>query len=798
MTIFSNIAQTFRSLKANRTYNIINILGLSLGLASTFILLKIVLHERNTDKFHENYENICYATLRATPSSIPNHHFTDFGKTDASDYPEIILTTGMVQVPNGEIKVDENIMKIPLTVVDSSFSKVFDFPLLHGSYQGLYSNPNSIILTKKTSEKLFGTIMSVGKTVEIVEKKLKVVGILDDLPGNSSINLQAIIPTTFYNWSRGGSQFILLQDNADINQLNEKIKFLGRDHIQFPEGIQECVPFQNLYFDSNIKDFQNDPFLHGNSKMLNVLLLIASLLFIVGTLNYLNIYLVTLQKRAKEIGILSIHGANSKYLAKYFLRENSISIGISSFLVLLIYSLISPYIPNILGKELPIFFAQDLILLGIISIILILVTSALTALRFRRISPLLYIKEISTGVKSLLGRRISTVFQYSVTLVLIIVSLFFVKQLNFMMQADMGFNSKNIICAPFFLRIRYDRQPGESDEDRKQMMQENIKKRNTLESNQQFVVDEIKKNPHVRFLSFGSSPLTCNFMPWNNMNSDLDYQDAASWAVTPHSDSLFGLKVKEGRFFDENMDKGRDSKVVINEAAKNYYEIDSISKVNFANRYWGSGWDVIGVVEDFSFDHLSKAIQPMIMFYFGDKEENELMLEVAEGKEAETIEFLRTLFNKVNPGKTFEYHFVEDELEKLYVEDKNIVRVYTLFTIIALIISSLGLFSFSIYDVQQRFKEIGIRKANGSGTWETVLYLTKNVYLLLGISFVIAIPIAWYGISKYLEGFANKAPLSWWIFALAALFTLLVSVLTVIAQSYRAATRNPVEALRYE
>ena len=137
-------------------------------------------------------------------------------------------------------------------------------------------------------------------------------------------------------------------------------------------------------------------------------------------------------------------------------------------------------------------------------------------------------------------------------------------------------------------------------------------------------------------------------------------------------------------------------------------------------------------------------------------------------------------------------------MDQLYSDDEKLVRVYSLFTIIALIISSLGLFSFSIFDVQQRFKEIGIRKANGSGLWETVFFITKNVFVLLGIAFVVAIPVAWFGIYKYLEGFANKAPLSWWIFALAALFTLIISVLTVIAQSYRAASRNPVEALRYE
>jgi putative ABC transport system permease protein len=212
---------------------------------------------------------------------------------------------------------------------------------------------------------------------------------------------------------------------------------------------------------------------------------------------------------------------------------------------------------------------------------------------------------------------------------------------------------------------------------------------------------------------------------------------------------------------------------------------------------WGSN-RIIGVVEDFATDHLSKEIYPLVLYYFDDKTDNDLMVEITTGKEAESIEFLGALYKKTNPGMTFSYQLVKDDIAQLYKEDKKLVLVYSIFAIIALIISSLGLFSFSIYDVQQRFKEIGIRKANGSGTWETVWFLTRSIFVLLGLAFVVAVPVAWYGIVRYLEGFANKAPVSWWIFALAMLFTLVVSLLTVIWQSYRAATRNPVEVLRYE
>ncbi len=796
MIIFSGLSQTLRSLKANRTYNIINILGLSLGLASTFILLKIILHEKNTDKFHDNYNQICYSTIRMTPLSSPRHSFINFGSTDIQDYPEIKSTTGFAQIPNAELKIDNEIYKTNLTEVDSSFTEVFDFPLLYGDYRGLFEDPNSIILSKTLSERLFGTTMSLGETMEIVEKKVTVVGIIDDMPGNSSLNFNAIVSTYFHDFHYMGAQFILLNENVDLKAFNEKIKFLGRDHQQSPVGIQECRPFGQLYFDTDNIKYHGELIHHGNIRLVKILILIASLLFAVSIFNYLNIYLVTLQKRAKEIGILCINGADRSYLAKYFLRENIISIGLSAVIALLIYSFLNPYVPVFFGKTLPISLGKDLLLLTGVSTFILIVASIITSQKFRKISPILYIKDVSTGVRALFARRISTTIQYTVTIVLIIVSIFFIKQLNYMLKADMGFKSKNIICVPFFTMVEID---WELDSENRHVASEKYKnQKNIQRSNQQYVIDEINRNPYVQYLSFGTSPFENHTAPWKNMNSDEDYMDGVHWQVTPQAEELFGLNVIEGRFFDDEIDKGRQHKILINQTAKAYYNVEDIEKVTFANRYWGDDYKVLGVIKDFSFDHLSKEVEPMILLYFGDKVDNNWMMEISEGKEAEVIEFIKQLFEKVNPGKSFEYHFVKDEMDQLYSNDEMLVRVYSLFTIIALIISSLGLFSFSIYDVQQRFKEIGIRKANGSGTWETVLYLTKNVYTLLGISFVIAVPIAWFGISKYLEGFANKAPLSWWIFALAALFTLVISVLTVIIQSYRAATKNPVEALRYE
>ena len=798
MLFITPLSQTWRSLKANRIYNVINILGLSLGLASTFILFKIILYEWNTDKFQQNYEQICYANIRATPLSEPKiFDAKRFFNIKYATFPEIKQGTEVFFDDAAKITIDQNRYLLHLIAIDSVFPEIFDFPLSQGEYKSIVNNPNGIILSKNLSEKLYGTEMSVGKTMEFLDKRLTVVGILDEFPGNSSLQFEAIVSEKAKDyWSKGSSEFIRLNDQLALKALNEKVAHLGKDHPQFSESILEYKPYKNLYFyqnDQGIRGF----FKYGNIKSLRILLLISVLLFAVSTFNYLNIYQVTLQKRAKEIGILSIHGAGRRFLAELFLKENCISIGISALLVILAYSLMSPYATQIVGKELPVYPLRDLLLLLFISMVLILITSAVTALRYHKIKPLAFIKVVSTGKKALLSRRISMVMQYSATIAMIIVSIFFIKQLDFMLKRDMGFNQDNIINIPFFTKIEVDKSHGDSEAETKKAMEDYRQLREKERANQQFVIDEIKKNPFLKNLCFGDTPLTNYLMPVKNMNSSQDFQSAYIQSVTPVYKDLYGLKMAEGRFFESDKDQSRGDKIVINQKAKQFLEVDDITKCQIANRNWGSN-KIIGVIEDFATDHLSKEIQPLVLYYFDDKTDNDLMVEITKGKEKETIEFLGALYKKVNPGMTFTYHFIKDDIAQLYKEDRKLVLVYSIFAIIALIISSLGLFSFSIYDVQQRFKEIGIRKANGSGTWETVWFLTRSIFVLLGIAFVVAVPVAWYGIVRYLEGFANKAPVSWWIFALAMLFTLVVSLLTVIWQSYRAATRNPVEVLRYE
>jgi len=259
------------------------------------------------------------------------------------------------------------------------------------------------------------------------------------------------------------------------------------------------------------------------------------------------------------------------------------------------------------------------------------------------------------------------------------------------------------------------------------------------------------------------------------------------------------LKIMEGRFFDAQKDKSREFKIVINEEAKKIWEIENIKECRILNKYWddSTGFEIIGVIKDFNYQHLSVKPQPLYMVYFADVE-NYFLIKFKDGSTQSGLQYVSKLFKEVNPGEDFRFSFLSDDIAALYQKEKRLSQIYFLFTIIALLITAIGIFVIAIYDAQRRNKEIGIRKVYGASIGEIMFMLNKDFVKLVLISIVIACPVAWYAMHKWLEDFAYKTELSWWIFALAGILAIGIALLTVSWQSWRAASRNPVESLKYE
>jgi putative ABC transport system permease protein len=288
-------------------------------------------------------------------------------------------------------------------------------------------------------------------------------------------------------------------------------------------------------------------------------------------------------------------------------------------------------------------------------------------------------------------------------------------------------------------------------------------------------------------------------MPCKVRGDEKDFLSQNALTVHPDYLKLLGLEISEGRFFDAQKDVSRGNKIVINEAAKKFWKIEDIQKCRILNKYWedSTGYEIIGVVKDFNYQHLSVKPQPLFMLYFADAD-NYFLIKFKDGFVQSDLQSVSRLYKEVNPGEDFTFSFLSDEIADLYQKEKKLSQIYLVFTIIALFITAIGIFVIAIYDAQRRTKEIGIRKVNGAQIGEIMLMLNKDFVKLVLLAFIIACPIVWYAMHKWLENFAYKIDISWWIFILAGLLAIGIAVLTVSWQSWRVAGRNPVESLKYE
>ena len=667
--------------------------------------------------------------------------------------------------------------------------------MLRGDLKTILKEPRSIALTEEFANKIFGDNDPIGEQILFSNSSFIVKGIIREFPGNCSMKFDAVFPLIINQNQGQGCDFITLKEDTDLNSLNEQFAEIGQSHPLYPESKVSFKPYSSFYFSDEFRD-NDDFFQFGNKSSLYILGIIAGLILVVSVFNFINIYNVTLIKRGKELGIKKVLGAGRLSITLGFVREVfllTFSAAVISILLLLVFM---PYFRIFSEKDINFSFNSDVLLLFGMIIIITFFASFFPALKYSLLSPARSIKDFMSGRNSTLLRKALMSVQYIVTITLIIISMFFIKQLDFMLNKELGFRSDNIIKVHFFERVSPSVLQGNTPEESQRILNEKMDLYKKQQKNQQYVINEIEKNPYLQKLCFGQDPVDALSMSWKNQADDQDYQSISRIQVTPNFKDLYGLEIVEGNFFSSEMENNR-RKVVINESAKKAFGIESVEDAYLLNSVSANPYKVIGIVKDYNYQHLSHSVQPLVMEFF-DNRETYFMMHITEGKEAESITFLKNLFEEVNPNKDFKYEFVDDHVQSLYQEDKKIAGIYTLFAIAAIIISSLGLFSFSVFDVEQRFKEIGIRKVNGAKEIEVVHLLTRNFITVIVISLLIACPVAWFAIQKYLENFANKTAISGWLFLVAALITFLIAYITLIWQSWRAATRNPVEALRYE
>ena len=771
-----------------------SIITISLGTLCISLLLAYVYNELLMDKFHERSADVYMTTVQASAQSRPRSFSpSDVLNFDHRNYPEIENIVTLMKYQEGEARVihSQSTFLPEVLIVDSTFFEIFDFPFARGDEKTVLSDPNSAILTQQFARTVFGEKNPMGEPIIVIADEATlytVSGIIKDPPSNSSITFDMIIPFHSAQFNRSGADFLLVEKGFNREAFVEKIRDIGKSHFQFTDSKLDVIPFTHIYFSGDLNTgglFSR----YGDKTTIFILIVIIGVIAVISMLNFKNLQIININSWIKNIGITRIHGARRGQILSQRIVEFMLMIILSAFTVTLAFLLVLPYFNNFTNipfDPLPLnILLQNAGILFIIALLALVYPAFLSF----RVPSIVGMKNNILSGRYLYRQKLILTAQFALTIILFVFSVVVGRQLSMMLDKDLGFRDENIVRVKFFPF----RMAAGSREERMKEMEER-------EVNYHYILNELTASPAIAGFSRGNSPLEPFSMPWKLRGLDDDYMTYSGLGITPGYDKLLGLDIIEGRFFDEGKDRSRESKVVINLSAKNHWNFKDMEEALLVNRYWEGlmdDFEIIGITRDFNFEHLSARPQPLIMIFFDDMN-LDFLIKLEDGLVSEGLDFLSELHKKVNPGIPFNYSFLEDDIGELYREEKRLATIYSLFTGFAIIITIIGLFIITLYDTFRRTKEIGIRKVNGATTWEVMTLLNMDFLKWVAIAFAISIPVSWLAMNNWLQNFAYRTDLAWWIFALAGVFALTISILTVTLQSWQAARQNPIESLRDE
>jgi putative ABC transport system permease protein len=796
MSLKNDILLSFRHLATDKINTLINIAGLILGLGIVSVVMVFIINEVGYNNCFEKREQI----YRVLNNSSDNNTWanTPFitGETIKEKFEEVEKSVHQYNIWNIEIKKGNDFIREPkMLCTESTFMDIFGLKLINGSLSGFDQTDNKILISKELSKKYFGSDDPVGKLLILrysgKENPVEVIAVFDDFSQNSTIkatiigslnfglhHLVANLVSTSNNipdeqaikesWENGYffTNYLLIRKGTNIDIFEKKLKELGVEHSTATSKLSLSLqPLTNVYFGSG-KITDNNPGDTGNLPMLFILGSIGLLILIIAIINYLNLTSAQAITQIKALAVRMVCGAYRKNLITQMIIEASLVSLIALPFALQLAQISLPKISQLLGKSYQLTLNyRSVISIGSL-IFITVVTGALSGFLVSlkitsfKLAESLKGKNMASGNRQK-SRKIMVIFQIAAFTILVAIMILVEKQVNYAFSKDLGFVKEGLI------RVHVG------------------------DHNYKLFKQEIAKNPNILDVSGAI------WLPPSNskMNISIPKVDEPEKMVSVngifvdyHFARTIGLNLIRGSDFDELKN---NSGVLVNETAIKTLGLNEAigEKIAFGT--------VIGVVSDFNMYSIHEAVSPMIIG-LNPSMVREIAIRINADNIPQTIAFLKESWKATGGTSPFDFEFTNDILQKLYESDIRFSKTIGLMAIIAILIASLGLLGLSLLTSRQKTKEIGIRKINGAKVVEVILLLNKDFMICVMIAFVIATPFSWYVMHKWLQNFAYKTELSWWIFALAGILALLITLLTVSLQSWRAATRNPVEALRYE
>jgi len=785
---------TIRNIRKHKGYSFINISGLAVGMACCILILLWIKDELSFDRFHENTDVIYRVTEHQYNSS--GDYFpvavTPWPLADAlkNDFPEIV-ESARLRILSGRLisYKDKKIYERDFVAVDPSFLKMFSFPLKKGDISTVLTEPNTILITEEAAARYFGREDPIGKILTYNNRyDFKIIGVLENTPHNSHIHFDFLVPfeSTLreFGWTdswgtNNYTTYVQLGDNTSIQHISDKVyDYLKK--INAKTGTRLILqPLADIHLRS---DYAIDLYGHTENTAIYVYAfsVIALFVLLIACINFMNLSTARSEKRSKEVGLRKVVGANRLNIITQFYGESLFMTLISFFASLALVYLLLPAFNNVSGKLLTLnSIKEPVFLLGLFGIMLMtgLISGSYPALvqsSFRPVDSIkgIGLKHSSKSGKSLF-RRTLVVTQFTLSILLIVGTLIVYKQINYMLNKELGYEKQSVI---YFI------------------------KRANVRTQYDAFKSELLRDPNITGITTSSD------VPTYTVHST----GAFSWeGKDPETNFLihqFSVDFDYTKTFDMNIIAGRDfsrefpvdattKSFIVNETAVKAMGLKDPVGSKFT-LYRNSG-QIIGVIEDFHYKSLQKEIEPLVL-RIEPQRDSYIFVKFRSEQTKEAIASVSNVYNSFNPDFPLKYTFLDEAVAQLYNSEQKTKTIFNYFTLIAILISCLGLYGLASYMAQQKTKEIGIRKVLGASILNIVTNLSKEFILLVCMANAIAWPLAYFVMNKWLHNFAYRINIDLFIFIYAGLVSTLLGLITVSYHTVKSATANPVDSLRYE
>ncbi len=797
-----------RNLTKNKFYTSINIFGLAFGLATCLLILLYVIDEQNFDRYNENAKRIYRVNNEL---KFGNNHL-DLALSDAvmgpsllKEFPQVEQYTRLQKFGSFLVKKgDQNLKETQVAYADSTLFDVFTLPIISGDAKTALRDPHSVVITERMAKKYFGRTDVTGENLFINGKdNYKITAVIKDMPVQSHFNFDFFVPmaenesSRNNNWlSQNFNTYILLKKDADPKKLEPQFnammdRYIGpelksllnlsMDDFKKSGGFVRCslTPLEDIHLHSNKV---GELSVNGNIQFIYIFSAIALLILLIACVNFMNLSTARASSRAKEVGVRKVLGSLKRNLIQQFITESVLMSFVSLIIAIVLAAMLLPFFNQLAGKNIQTsFLFQPLMLVSFIALMIIvgILAGSYPAFYLSAFQPIKVLKgKLSEGFRGSILRNSLVVFQFSISVILIVGTIVIYNQLSYIRNKDIGFNRNHVLVLHGT---------------------DALKDQAASFKNELLQISGVANATMTGFLPVYGDRSKNTMFP----SASLDPKTGISmeqWSVDENYIPTLDIKLLEGRNYSTQFLTDSNG-IIVNEAAAKF-----LSSKDVLNQKLYSITDpqmkklteyhIIGVIKNFNFNSLRDVITPMALMLH--RESGSMAIRINTSNIYPVIAQIETRWRAMEPGQLFDYSFLDDEFNELYAPEQRTGKLFITFAVLAIFIGCLGLFGLITYAAEQRTKEIGIRKVLGASVGSIAGMLSKDFLKLVIISWLIAFPIAWYAMNKWLQDFAYRISISWWVFAGAGIFALIIALLTISSQAIRAATANPAKSIKSE